>query len=495
MKYQMMISLIKEREVKWKTMEFGHFRYIRNRISKGKHVGRENGSHFDTATQMSGEETEDDGAPNQRSINEERTRHIPRVLSRYRRIPPILNCSLRIFRISDHFLRPHRGKPPMTSVCCSPQGVGQLFEPLIHGVFPDRLRRSIVADQKVVGPDIKLDGLLWAFGIIWAFEDAMMMMIVTFWVVFGPKMGVYGSKKKPKVNQTSKTTTSSSLFIFPTSQIEDQVHTSSDTDTEPDTPIGDFVEDIPFDNFIAMNQNPNQTPPHNPNPNYNQDANTPPNTPPPNQQPLIEVEQHHQPPYQPPPQPIYQQPPPPQHNIQPQNNVLQVQQHHIPQPQQQQPIYQPPPMYQYPMYQQPNYNPYPNYQPYPQQNQYQQPYQQHPNYMPQNPNPPNPPQDLTLRKMMETDVTQSPLGIVYPANRRGIELKSRFLHQLSKFHGLDNDDPQRHLKSFHMVCVSMLPDHVELNEFKLTAFPSPWKTEQENGSSTYPRDPSAHGKS
>jgi len=91
--------------------------------------------------------------------------------------------------------------------------------------------------------------------------------------------------------------------------------------------------------------------------------------------------------------------------------------------------------------------------------------------MPQNPNPPNPPQDLTLRQMMETDVTQSPLGIVYPANRRGIELKSSFLHQLSKFHGLDNEDPQRHLKSFHMVCVSMLPDHVELNEFKLTAFP------------------------
>ncbi|KAL4578142.1 hypothetical protein LXL04_014261 [Taraxacum kok-saghyz] len=91
--------------------------------------------------------------------------------------------------------------------------------------------------------------------------------------------------------------------------------------------------------------------------------------------------------------------------------------------------------------------------------------------MPQNLNPPNPPQDLTLRQMMETDVTQSPLGIVYPANRRGIELKSSFLHQLSKFHGLDNEDPQRHLKSFHMVCVSMLPDHVELNQFKLTAFP------------------------
>ncbi|KAL4580556.1 hypothetical protein LXL04_016755 [Taraxacum kok-saghyz] len=56
----------------------------------------------------------------------------------------------------------------------------------------DILKHSIVADQKVVGPDIKLDGPLWTFGIIWAFEDAMMMMIVKFWVIFGPKMGVHG---------------------------------------------------------------------------------------------------------------------------------------------------------------------------------------------------------------------------------------------------------------------------------------------------------------
>ena len=54
-----------------------------------------------------------------------------------------------------------------------------------------RLGRSIIADQKVVGPDIKLDGSLWTFGIIWAFEDAM-MMIATFWVIFGPKMGIHG---------------------------------------------------------------------------------------------------------------------------------------------------------------------------------------------------------------------------------------------------------------------------------------------------------------
>ena len=90
---------------------------------------------------------------------------------------------------------------------------------------------------------------------------------------------------------------------------------------------------------------------------------------------------------------------------------------------------------------------------------------------PNNPFPPNPPQELTLRQMMETDITHTHLAIVYPANRQGIELKSSFIHQLTKFHGLDREDPQRHLKSFHMICVSMLPDNVTLDDFKLTAFP------------------------
>ena len=73
-----------------------------------------------------------------KNINEGRARPIPRVLSRYRRTSLILNRSRRIYRISDFLLCHRRGKSPMTFVCCSTRGVGQLFEPLIHGVFPDR---------------------------------------------------------------------------------------------------------------------------------------------------------------------------------------------------------------------------------------------------------------------------------------------------------------------------------------------------------------------
>ena len=78
--------------------------------------------------------------------------------------------------------------------------------------------------------------------------------------------------KQAKQQQLVQTSSSSPLI-----NIEDQVHTSSDTDTEPNSPIvGHSFEDIPFENYIAMNH----TPPHNPNPNpNNQDANTPPQQP------------------------------------------------------------------------------------------------------------------------------------------------------------------------------------------------------------------------
>ncbi|KAL7607973.1 hypothetical protein Lser_V15G11556 [Lactuca serriola] len=136
---------------------------------------------------------------------------------------------------------------------------------------------------------------------------------------------------------------SSSLLI----NIEDQVHTSSDTDTEPNSPIvGHSFEDIPFENHIVMNH----TPPHNPNANpINQDANTPPHQPRQQpQEPLIDMPPWNQ--AHPQNQPNYQPPQPQNQNFhqnnQPQNNAFQVQQVHYPN----QPNYQHPQMYQNPMY-------------------------------------------------------------------------------------------------------------------------------------------------
>ncbi|KAL7602617.1 MADS-box MEF2 type transcription factor MIG1-like [Lactuca sativa] len=187
----------------------------------------------------------------------------------------------------------------------------------------------------------------------------------------------------------------------------------------------------------------NHTPPHNPNPNpNNQDANTPPQQPiQQHQEPLIDMPlwnqspPQNQPNYQPRNQNFHQ-------NNQPKNNAFQVQQQvHYPNP----PNYQHPPMYQNPMYpqQQPPYNQYPKYQPYPppiynpQQYPYP-PYQQPPNYMQQYPNqpfPPNPPQELTVRQMMETDVTHTPL--VKPNfNKRPRTPSPTFKHKLETWPSL-----------------------------------------------------------
>uniref|UniRef100_UPI0005C9165C uncharacterized protein LOC105353166 n=1 Tax=Fragaria vesca subsp. vesca TaxID=101020 RepID=UPI0005C9165C len=91
-----------------------------------------------------------------------------------------------------------------------------------------------------------------------------------------------------------------------------------------------------------------------------------------------------------------------------------------------------------------------------------------------------PPMDQqTIRQLSNSVVPRAggnaPSCITYPepaANKEGeFELKSGFLHQIPKFHGLSNEDPNKHLKSFQFVCVSMCPRNADINILKLKAFP------------------------
>ena len=66
-------------------------------------------------------------------------------------------------------------------------------------------------------------------------------------------------------------------------------------------------------------------------------------------------------------------------------------------------------------------------------------------------------QDRTLRQLAAPDVTQQPLCIQYPELNVAFELKSGLIHLLPTFHGLENEDPHKHLKEFHVVCSSMRP--------------------------------------
>ena len=65
--------------------------------------------------------------------------------------------------------------------------------------------------------------------------------------------------------------------------------------------------------------------------------------------------------------------------------------------------------------------------------------------------------ERTLRELATPDVTQQPLCIEYPVLEAAFELKSGLIHLLPTFRGLENEDPHKHLKEFHVVCSSMRP--------------------------------------
>jgi len=82
----------------------------------------------------------------------------------------------------------------------------------------------------------------------------------------------------------------------------------------------------------------------------------------------------------------------------------------------------------------------------------------------------------TIRQLSNgTEGEVAPLCITYPEPAEGkeadFELKSGFLHHLPKFHGLNSEDPNKHLKEFQFVCGSMCPKNGDINILKMKAFP------------------------
>src|SRR6187200_3166446 len=78
--------------------------------------------------------------------------------------------------------------------------------------------------------------------------------------------------------------------------------------------------------------------------------------------------------------------------------------------------------------------------------------------------------EQTLREWAKQEVTQQPLCITYPA-AMNFELKSGMIHLLPTFRGLENENPHKFLKEFHMVCQSMKPHTITEDQIKLRAFP------------------------
>ena len=77
----------------------------------------------------------------------------------------------------------------------------------------------------------------------------------------------------------------------------------------------------------------------------------------------------------------------------------------------------------------------------------------------------------TLKELAAPDLDQQPLCIEYPNLDVAFELKSGMIHLLPTFHGLAGEDPNKHLKEFHVVCSSMKPMGISEEQIKLRAFP------------------------
>lgn len=79
--------------------------------------------------------------------------------------------------------------------------------------------------------------------------------------------------------------------------------------------------------------------------------------------------------------------------------------------------------------------------------------------------------ERTLRQLTAPNVDQQPLCIQYGDMTTPFELKSGLIHLLPTFRGLENENPHKHLKEFHVVCSSMKPNGITEDQIKLRAFP------------------------
>ena len=80
-------------------------------------------------------------------------------------------------------------------------------------------------------------------------------------------------------------------------------------------------------------------------------------------------------------------------------------------------------------------------------------------------------QERTLKELAAPDVNYQSLCIQYPDVDAPFELRSGLIHLLPKFHGLAGEDPNKHLKEFHIVCSTMRPQGILEEHIKLRAFP------------------------
>jgi hypothetical protein len=73
--------------------------------------------------------------------------------------------------------------------------------------------------------------------------------------------------------------------------------------------------------------------------------------------------------------------------------------------------------------------------------------------------------------MATPEVDQAPMGITFPAINTPFELKPVLIQLLPKFYGQPGEDPNKHLRAFHLACSSQKAQGMTEDDMKLHAFP------------------------
>lgn len=77
----------------------------------------------------------------------------------------------------------------------------------------------------------------------------------------------------------------------------------------------------------------------------------------------------------------------------------------------------------------------------------------------------------TLKELATPTLEQQPLCIKYPSIEVAFELKYGMIHLLPTFSGFVGEDPNKHLKEFYIVCLSMKLTGVFEEQVELRVFP------------------------
>ncbi|PON45911.1 hypothetical protein TorRG33x02_327500 [Trema orientale] len=100
----------------------------------------------------------------------------------------------------------------------------------------------------------------------------------------------------------------------------------------------------------------------------------------------------------------------------------------------------------------------------------------------------------TLKELVSLVRDQQPLCIELRILNAAFKLKSEIIHLLLPFHSFAGEDPNRHLKEFHVVYLSMKPNGISDKQIKLRTFLFFFlRFLQRSGSTIYVQAQSIHG--